>query len=99
MSLPRAHFGHNPLGLSAFVPLRDTYLNIHESIRGQGEGNSLRRIGWLLLDDDVGETSRIGLELVISRRHSADKKHVGDDIVPLQTQRRIFRYANALKIQ
>ncbi len=27
--------------LSAFVPLRNTYLNIHESIRGQGEAREL----------------------------------------------------------
>ena len=35
---------------------------------------------WLLLDDGAGETLRIGSELVISRRHPADREHVGDDI-------------------
>jgi hypothetical protein len=30
-----------PLKSSAFAPLRDTYLNIHESIRGQGEARKI----------------------------------------------------------
>ena len=30
-----------PLKSSAFVPLRNTYLNTHESIRGQGEARKI----------------------------------------------------------
>jgi hypothetical protein len=33
--------GTTPGGPSAFVPLRNTYLNIHESIRGQGEARKI----------------------------------------------------------
>ncbi len=41
VGLARAHFWHNPLKLFAFVPLPDTYLNTHESIRGQGEARKM----------------------------------------------------------
>ena len=47
MSLPRAHFRHNPLNYSAFVPLRDTYPSIHEVTRGQGE--AIREMSPLLI--------------------------------------------------
>ena len=42
----------------------------------------VRRRGglWPRLNDGVGETLRLDSELVISRRHPTDRKHVGDDI-------------------
>ena len=50
---------------------------------------------WLLLDDDAGETLRIELELVISRRNPTNREHVGDDIDELvvgQRPRIAFRH-------
>ncbi len=35
---------------------------------------------WLWFDDNACETSQVGSELGLSRRHAADREHVGDDI-------------------